>query len=475
MNIDMDMGRSESGASMEFPSSPPSTNSGRSRPTTSSGSGSGIAPMSPALSVWSPSGMRRRNGRIFRSTRIDPAAYKDRTPWHETPAGKSTLRRTRWTCLGVSMIGVLGAAALVVTGYLSIPKHEYCLVLDEQFNGNSLDMAIWTHEVQVGGFGNKEFEMTTTSTDNAFVEDGNLYIVPTLSNETYGNDAIINGYTLNLTADGTCTGTTDAQCVAFSNSTAGNYSVIPPIRSARLTTKLSRSIKYGKVEVKARMPTGDWIWPAIWMMPKDEMYGAWPASGEIDIVETKGNIPKHEWDTDVNVAQSTLHWGLDHTTDRYKWTTGWKKLKRHYLNSAYYTYGMYWDSKGIRSWISKPSRATYSLKFDQPFWNRGDLASTNPNSSVPINPWTQSENQNAAPFDQEFYLILSVAVGGTNGFFEDTADKPWSNQSPYAARDFWLSASRWLPTWPSDPKQRGMAVESVKIWRLKEAGETCQA
>lgn len=72
----------------------------------------------------------------------------------------------------------------------------------------------------------------------------------------------MNGYLLNLTTDGTCTGTTDQECAVFSSNQTGNYSVLPPIRSARLTTRLSHSIRYGKIEVKARMPTGDWIWPA---------------------------------------------------------------------------------------------------------------------------------------------------------------------------------------------------------------------
>ncbi len=48
---------------------------------------------------------------------------------------------------------------------------------------------------------------------------------------------------------------------------------------------------YGRVEVRARMPTGDWLWPAVWMMPRDSVYGEWPKSGEIDIFEGKGNWP----------------------------------------------------------------------------------------------------------------------------------------------------------------------------------------
>ena len=53
--------------------------------------------------------------------------------------------------------------------------------------------------------------------------------------------------------------------------------------SARLNTSGTAGIKYGKVEVKAKNPRGDWLWPAIWMLPVDNMYGPWPLSGEIDV------------------------------------------------------------------------------------------------------------------------------------------------------------------------------------------------
>ena len=70
---------------------------------------------------------------------------------------------------------------------------------------------------------------------------------------------------LNFTADGTCTAVGDAAglnqaCTIFSNSTAHNISVIPPVTSARLITR--KSIRFGRVEIKAKLPTGDWLWPA---------------------------------------------------------------------------------------------------------------------------------------------------------------------------------------------------------------------
>ncbi len=92
---------------------------------------------------------------------------------------------------------------------------------------------------------------------------------------------MLNGHTVNLTADGTCTSTVTSDCVITSNLTRNV--VINPVQSARLTTKQKAGITYGKVEVTAKMPKGDWIWPAIWMLPTDNKYGEWPLSGEIDV------------------------------------------------------------------------------------------------------------------------------------------------------------------------------------------------
>lgn len=153
-------------------------------------------------------------------------------------------------------------------------------MLNDDFS-NGLDLNTWSHEVRVDGYGNGEFEWTTASPNNSFVKDGVLYIVPTLTSDVLDPDLITNGYTLNLTADGTCTSTNVTQCVAHSNSSL--LTIINPVQSARLTTKNSVSIKYGKVEISARFPTGDWLWPSIFMLPVNETYGPWPASGEIDV------------------------------------------------------------------------------------------------------------------------------------------------------------------------------------------------
>ena len=136
---------------------------------------------------------------------------------------------------------------------------------------------------------NGEFEMTTNSPNNSFVQDGKLYMVPTLTSDVIGEAAVRDGFVYNITG---CTAMNETSgCGAVSNLTA--RTVINPVMSARISTKRSHAITYGKVEVVAKLPREDWIWPSIFMLPVAETYGPWHASGEIDIMQARGNPPEY--------------------------------------------------------------------------------------------------------------------------------------------------------------------------------------
>lgn len=399
-----------------------------------------------------------------------PTGESQQLLWTQTKEGKKVGRKAYILFLTGVSIGIIGAAALVVLGLMpSLKKNNYCLVLEDNFNSPQLDTSVWKFERQTGGFGNNEFEWTTDSTNNTYIKDGMLHIVPTLTSDALGVAAVDNGYTLNLTTTGVCTSTDYLQCGVSSNSSTGT--ILPPIQSARLTTRGTKSIRYGRIEVRAKMPTGDWIWPAIWMMPKDSVYGEWPASGEIDIVESKGNKPKSRSDQLSNVVRSTLHWGPTMDQDAWWRTTGIAKAWRNFFNQEFYTFGLEWDETGLYTWQGSRVRKFMQVKFDETFYERGHFPSYSNNGTQITNPWSESKMPLSAPFDQEFYLIMNVAVGGTNGYFGDDevgsngAAKPWSNSGKHAARDFWLAKDKWLPTWPSDPAQRGMIVDYVKMYQ----------
>lgn len=140
---------------------------------------------------------------------------------------------------------------------------QYCLVFEDDFT-NGINSADWNYEIQMGGTGTGSFEWTTDDKSNVYTDENGLHIVPTLTTESTSITAaqLLNGYTVNLTESGTCTATNLTFCAITSNSTLPT--MINPVRSARLNTKGKHNITYGKVEVVAKVPRGDWLWPAIW-------------------------------------------------------------------------------------------------------------------------------------------------------------------------------------------------------------------
>lgn len=302
---------------------------------------------------------------------------------------------------------------------------------------------------------NGEFEETTDDPENVFIKNGQLYIQPTLQDPSL----ITNNNTLNLTKMGTCTSDYWANCVTTTNTTNGT--IIQPVKSARLNTKKGATIKYGRIEVVAKIPQGDWLWPAIWMLPVNQTYGPWPESGEIDILESRGNnhtyIPGGN-----NIASSALHFGPDPMDDGY--------LKAHDTQSAlhseygdeFHVYGLEWTPTHLYTYIDSRLLQVLYMPFNQRFWDLGNFPPASSNGTILLDPWAASPDKNA-PFNEPFYLILNVAVGGTNGWFPDGfGGKPWVDGSSEAKLDFWNAREQWYPTWQ---KSSAMIIDSVKIWK----------
>lgn len=408
-----------------------------------------------------------RPRRRFKSSRLVGEFEK---PW--LADAKKTANWDSITFYSAIFAALCIGAYFCYSAYAAVPKNEYCLILDDQFK--TLDSSIWSHEIQVDGYGTGSFDWTTNDPANSYVDDEGLHIVPTLTLESTDiTDAqLLDGYTLNLTRDGTCTSSNDQQvygnvvndpCIKVSNITSDQ--IINPVRSARLTTAGKKTIRYGRVEISAKMPAGDWLWPAIWMMPQDSVYGDWPRSGEIDLAESRGNDAEH-YILGNNQIGSALHWGASYSTDMIDKTKGNFAAKRTKYSDGFHTYGLEWSEKYLFIWLDGRLRQVIFLDFTkiQSFWKFGGFSSIVVNGTSPDNPWVQSENANA-PFDQEFYLILNVAVGAGNGYFPDSyGNKPWADKSDNAMKQFWAANTTWLPTWGAGPA-RGMTVKYVKMWQ----------
>jgi beta-glucanase (GH16 family) len=158
---------------------------------------------------------------------------------------------------------------------------------------------------------------------------------------------MVNGGTLDVWGrDGPseCTSNANYGCLRTSN----GQSIINPIQSAKVISK-EFSLRYGRVEVKARLPRGDWIWPgnllifyiiAIWLLPKHNAYGGWPASGEIDIMESRGNGPDYS-EGGYDELGSTLHWGTSWLYNKFSITHATAKID---MSREFHTFSMVFTS-----------------------------------------------------------------------------------------------------------------------------------
>nr|XP_054764484.1 beta-1,3-glucan-binding protein-like isoform X1 [Lytechinus pictus] len=332
------------------------------------------------------------------------------------------------------------------------------LIFQEEFN--SLNLDIWEHEITAGGGGNWEFQYYTNNRSNSYVKDGKLFIKPTLTEDLLGPGSVTNSR-LDLwgaSPANLCTGNAWWGCDR--TGTADN--ILNPIQSARLRTVDSFSFKYGRLEVEAKLPTGDWLWPAIWLLPTRNAYGTWPASGEIDLVESRGNANMRYGDESAGVDQmgSTMHWGPFWPLNGYPKTHATKNLPDgQTFGSGFHKYALDWTMDSMKFYVD--DEEILSVDPGSGFWEFGEFAEQAPDIG---NPWEHSSNK-FTPFDQEFYLILNVAVGGVN-YFGDTATydppKPWTNDSPTASRDFWNAKDDWLPTWNGE--EAAMQVNYVRVY-----------
>jgi beta-glucanase (GH16 family) len=229
------------------------------------------------------------------------------------------------------------ATSLLLLIYLSC-QSQYILVWQDEFDKNGLpDSQKWSFDVGGNGFGNDEEQYYTKDRlENAKVENGKLIIT--------------------------------ARREHFQES---NYT------SAKLQTIGQGDWKYGKFEIRAKLPKGKGIWPAIWMLPTQSIYGSWPSSGEIDIMELVGHEPDN--------IHFTVH------TEAYNHKIETQRGNSTVIansNQGFHTYGVEWTEDSLKFFVDDQIHFTFKKEADD------------------YKKW---------PFDQPFYLILNVAVGGSWG------------------------------------------------------------
>ena len=278
------------------------------------------------------------------------------------------MRGGRW-CLVALAVGMGAGVAPTRMNETAEPSPPgWKQVWSDEFDSKDIDRTKWDFDTGNGfydydanqwirGWGNDELQYYTRKPDNAFVKDGMLHI-RARKESRHGC-----GYT-----------------------------------SARLKTRkrdgspLFRQ-KYGRFEFRAKLPTGKGVWPALWMLPQEEKYGGWPASGEIDVMEARGQEPTK--------VLGTLHFGS-------RWPAKAHVSEEYVLPHAgtiadFHVYAVEWEPGEVRWSVDGHQYAAQSF-----WWSSAKAdgaAGADPEKEADLYPWP-------APFDQPFFLVMNVAVGG---------------------------------------------------------------
>jgi len=226
---------------------------------------------------------------------------------------------------------------------ITSPAHAtWSLVWYDEFNGNNLNTSDWSYDIGTGcpslcGWGNNELQYYRS--ENVAVSGGNLVI------------------------------TSLAQSFGGASFTSG-----------KIHTRDNHYFLYGRMEMRARIPTGGGMWPAFWMMPQYDVYGGWAASGEIDIMESANST------TSVG---GTIHYGGSWPNNVS--SGGSYSLGGTNFADDFHVYAIEWEPDVMRWYVDG---VLYSTKTSALWYSDAAPGNTR------------------APFDEEFYIILNSAVGG---------------------------------------------------------------
>ena len=263
----------------------------------------------------------------------------------------------KWQDVGYAVPGT----GLAISGHypageyrVTTPSNQWVQVWSDEFDGSDLDYSKWEKEENNYGGGNFERQAYRTDSKYCVVKDG-------LLNINVYRDA-------HTTSDGKT----------------------QPYSSARIRSQRRGEWQFGRFEIRAKMPQGEGIWPAVWMLPTESKYGGWAAGGEIDIIESRGSA--------VHETTGALHFGGPWPRNTYL-AHAYSFPKKNAAED-FHVYTLEWNRDEIK-WLVD-----------------GELCRKRTNDEW----FSEAARQNpSAPYDQPFHLILNVAVDGR--FFEKTKQR----------------------------------------------------
>jgi len=258
-----------------------------------------------------------------------------------------------------------GGVLFVLLAHSSLSFCAYQLVWSDEFNGPLVDTSKWDYEVNCWGGGNLEKQCYINSVETLSIQNGKLVFHPVYHPGGYQGKR-----------DG-CTDDNEGSCTW-----------IQPVTSARIRTLKSQSWSGGRFEFRARLPVGNFLRPSIWLLPAQNIYGQWAASGEIDIVEFRGQPSQ------ANILEQIVHYGGAWPNNTHT-GTGKKSFKQNFTED-FHLFDLIWTHEKL-SWFVDNIK-TYELPLNRSWWN-----------GKGVNPYTGPFQ----PFDQPFYILLNLAIAGS--------------------------------------------------------------
>jgi len=388
------------------------------------------------------------------------------------------------------------------------PRTDERLIFVENFDGATVSTENWNIEKMLSGDGNGCFQFYTDAEENLYINqtDGTLRINPGL---LFEDQPYINGVSAKNVMTGNCEpfpecatfqvpGCTEEDPNSFGCTKTGVYAqnggeLINPTTSAKITSQGKFSFQYGRLEVRMRLPAGDWLWPAFWLLPENPEYGEWPNSGEIDMLEAHGNAPGFQFLG--NPSGRDRFSGCLHTAGNSFWTTlsiaDANEIfgKGKDFSDDFFTLGLYWSKEKMYTYIraeDADGTSTEHVLVDVPRgYADGFLAAPlggpaeaaglwqNAREAQPYDPDVYAGEPNDAPYNQPFYIIANLAVGGSAPgcpvpYYWGT-DAIWCECYPNCARppmaEFYALKDRWYNTWIEAGEKNAMAIDWIKVWQ----------
>ncbi|XP_041986270.1 uncharacterized protein LOC121738351 [Aricia agestis] len=312
------------------------------------------------------------------------------------------------------------------------------LIFDEEFSTNYKDNNKWTPEIKFPSEPENAFNVYLDE-GNIQMDDGKLLIKPTTLESKYGLGFLTHSLDLNAM----CTGKINtSECIR----SASGPQILPPTITGKITTKNSFSFRYGRIEIRAKMPLGTWLVPELQLESRDNVYGSENyQSGLMRVGCVRGNLnlSKYLYGGPILYPSYPLR-------SRYlKVTQGFD-----HFSKTFHNYTLVWTPDKISMYVDGENYG--EVQPDGSFYEDASKF----NVTLPTK-WR--EGTKMAPFDEMFYISLGLSVGGHREYPESVS-KPWSNASSRAMFDFWITNPLWLNTWYQETSS--LQVDYVRVYAL---------